>query len=164
MERLDFIRKLFLLYGKSTDKNTDLIRDYDLALSENPNIDWDKMYRQVEKSELTTLPNPKYLKSLFPKCMLDIEGQYKFNSGNCVLVLKDDKLKKRTGHNRFYVFDMWHVTNTLEEIRNFYKRKYGKNFISCVYYPDNFTIIGNKIYKTVIKDGAEGLEEYDVIE
>lgn len=136
MERLEFIRKLFILYGKSTDKNIDLIRDYDLALSEAQNIDWDKMLKQVEKSELNSLPTPKWLKALFPKCQKEYEGQYKYDSGTSVLKLKD----------RFYTYDMWHVTHTLEEIERNFKKKYGDNFVSFKYYPDEYTIIGNKIY------------------
>lgn len=138
MERLDFIRKLFMLYGKSADKNIDLIKDYDLVLSEEQNIDWAKMLRLVEKSDINSLPSPKYLKSLFPKCRIEIEGQYKFDDGTGVLKLKD----------RFYVFDMWHVTHTIDEIYNHYKNKYGESFISFKYYPPNFKVIGRKIFDT----------------
>jgi hypothetical protein len=138
MERLDFIRKLFILYGKSTEKNIDLIRDYDLALSEEQNIDWAKMLRLVEKSDLNSLPNPKYLKSLFPKCKIEIDGQYKYDSGTGVLRLKD----------RFCVFDMWHTTHTIEEITRNFKNKYEGNFVSFKYYPENFKIIGRNIFDT----------------
>ena len=138
MERLDFIRKLFMLYGKSTDKNIDLIKDYDLVLSEEQNIDWAKMLRLVEKSDINSLPSPKYLKSLFPKCRIEIEGQYQYDEGTGVLKLKD----------RFYVFDMWHNTHTIDEIYNHYKKKYGKNFVSFKYYPPEFFISGNKVFDT----------------
>ena len=38
-----------MLYGKSADKNIDLIKDYDLVLSEEQNIDWAKMLRLVDE-------------------------------------------------------------------------------------------------------------------
>lgn len=153
MERLEFIRHLFMLYGKSTEKNIDLIRDYDVVLSEEQNIDWDKMLRLVEKSDLNSLPSPKYLKNLFPKCKQEFEGQYRYDSGKAVLKLKD----------RFYDIDMWHVTSTLEEIANNYKNKYGSSFVSFKYYPEDFIIMGRKIYKWIVED-SEGHGHKELIE
>lgn len=150
MERLDFIRKLFMLYGKSADKNIDLIKDYDLILSEEQNIDWAKMLRLVEKSDINSLPSPKYLKSLFPKCKIEVAGQYRYDDGNIVYVLRDDARKKRTGHHLFYTVPLWHETRTIGEIEKVYRNKYGDRLLSFKYYPENFEIIGNKIYKTII--------------
>lgn len=154
MERLDFIRKLFILYGKSTEKSIDLIRDYDLALSEEQNIDWDRMLRLVEKSDLNSLPNPKYLKSLFPKCKIEIEGQYKYKGGNAVLTLK-----RENKPNLFYVFPMDFAEHTIEEYYNKYRQKYGYSFLDFKYYPPNFEIIGRKIYDT----STEPMQLYEVI-
>lgn len=149
MERLDFIRQLFILYGKSTEKNIDLIRDYDLALSGEQNIDWEKMLRLVEKSELNSLPNPKFLKSLLPKCKIEIEGQYKYDSGKVIVKLKD----------RFYTYDIWQLNKTLEDCEKYYKGRFGSNFVSFVYYPPEFTIMGRNIYRRV----NNKMELYEVI-
>lgn len=138
MERLDFIRELFMLYGKSADKNIDLIRNYDVKLSKEQNIDWNKMYKLVEKDEMNSLPNPKYLLSLLPSCRIEIPGQYKNDEGTSVLKLKD----------RFYVYDMWHNTRTIDELHNYYKNKNGDNFVWFKYYPPEFFVMGNNIYDT----------------
>lgn len=147
MERLDFIRKLFSSYGKSTEKNIDLIKEYDSQLSEYRYVDWDKMYRLVDNSDIKNLPDPRTLRHDFiPKCQKQIEGQYRYDNGNIVIVLKDDARKKRTGHNMFYVIPLWHETRTLEEIENLYKRKYGNSLLGFTYYPEEYSIIDNRIF------------------
>lgn len=153
MERLDFIRRLFRLYAKSTEKNIDLIRDYDLELSEEQHIDWEYMLKLVEKSELNSLPTPKYLKSLFPKCRIEVPGDYKYNDGFGILKLKTD----------FYEICMLYNTLTLEQIEQMYKNQHGNNFISFKYYPAGFTIIGRKIYEDVWNGDKFTLKLYETI-
>lgn len=134
MNREEFLRKVFNFFGKN-DEN--LLKTYEIALTTKEQTDWDKLFNKViTEAESRYLPAPKWFIEKMPLCRLEQVGQYKYDSGTSVLKLKD----------RFYTYDMWHVTHTLEEIERNFKKKYGDNFVSFKYYPDEYTIIGNKIY------------------
>lgn len=137
MTRLEFLREIFKFFGKNDEE---LLKAYDMALTTKDKIDWDKLYKKVITSvESRYLPAPKWFISLLPNYIIQDEGQYRYDDGQSVLRLTD----------RFYVFDMWHVTRTIEEIANHYKNKYGSSFVSFKYYPPEFTIIGRNIYHYV---------------
>lgn len=136
MTRLEFLQEIFKFFGKKDD---DLLKTYDIALTTKDNIDWQKLYKKViTEAESRYLPAPKWFLGMMPSFIITEPGQYKYDDGTGVLKLKD----------RFYVFDMWHVTHTIDEIYNHYKNKYGESFISFKYYPPNFKVIGRKIFDT----------------
>ena len=144
MTRLKFLQEVFKFFGKNDE---DLLRTYDIALTTKENIDWDKLYKKVlTEAESRYLPAPSWFISKFPNCIKIDDGDYRYEGGIGVLLLKDEKLKKRTGHNRFYTFDFWHTTHTLEEIENNFKNKYGNKFISFKYYPAGYSVISNRIF------------------
>lgn len=137
MTRIEFLKEIFKFFGKNDEE---LLKAYDMALTTKDKIDWDKLYKKVITSvESRYLPAPKWFISLLPNYIIQDEGQYRYDDGQSVLRLTD----------RFYVFDMWHVTRTLEEIANHYKNKYGSSFVSFKYYPPEFTIMGRNIYHYV---------------
>ena len=137
MTRLEFLQEIFKFFGK---KDEDLLRTYDIALTTKDNIDWQKLYKKViTEAESRYLPAPKWFLGMMPSFIITEPGQYRYDAGQSVLRLTD----------RFYVFDMWHVTRTLEEIANHYKNKYGSSFVSFKYYPPEFTIMGRNIYHYV---------------
>lgn len=137
MTRIEFLKEIFKFFGKNDEE---LLKAYDMALTTKDKIDWDKLYKKVITSvESRYLPAPKWFISLLPNYIIQDEGQYRYDDGQSVLRLTD----------RFYVFDMWHVTRTIEEIANHYKNKYGSSFVSFKYYPPEFTIIGRNIYHYV---------------
>lgn len=137
MTRIEFLKEIFKFFGKNDEE---LLKAYDMALTTKDKIDWDKLYKKVITSvESRYLPAPKWFISLLPNYIIQDEGQYRYDDGQSVLRLTD----------RFYVFDMWHVTRTIEEIANHYKNKYGSSFVSFKYYPPEFTIIGRNIYRYV---------------
>jgi hypothetical protein len=137
LTRLEFLREIFKFFGKNDEE---LLKAYDMALTTKDKIDWDKLYKKVITSvESRYLPAPKWFISLLPNYIIQDKGQYRYDDGQSVLRLTD----------RFYVFDMWHVTRTIEEIANHYKNKYGSNFVSFKYYPPEFTIMGRNIYHYV---------------
>lgn len=137
MTRLEFLREIFNFFGK---KDEDLLRAYDIALTTKNNIDWQGLYKKViTEAESRYLPAPKWFLSMMPSFVITNPGQYRYEDGQSVLRLTD----------RFYVFDMWHVTRTIEEIANHYKNKYGSSFVSFKYYPPEFTIMGRNIYHYV---------------
>ena len=144
MTRLEFLQEIFKFFGKNDE---DLLRTYDMALTTRDNIDWGKLYKKIiTEAESRYLPAPKWFIGMFPSCIKYEQGQYRYDNGTGVLRLKDEKLKARTGYNRFYVFDMWHTTHTIDEIYNHFKAKYGSKFIDFKYYPEEFSIIGRKIF------------------
>lgn len=137
MTRIEFLKEIFKFFGKNDEE---LLKAYDMALTTKDKIDWDKLYKKVITSvESRYLPAPKWFISLLPNYIIQDEGQYRYDDGQSVLRLKD----------RFYVFDMWHVNKTLEEIERHYKNKYGSSFVSFKYYPPEFTIMGRNIYHYV---------------
>ena len=144
MTRLEFLKEIFKFFAKNDE---DLLKTYDIALTTRDNIDWEKLYKKViTEAESRYLPAPSWFIAKFPNCIKYEEGQYRFDNGTGVLLIKDDKLKQRTGHNRYYVYDMWHTTHTIDEICKNFKSKYGNQFISFKYYPEEFSIIGNKVF------------------
>lgn len=144
MTRLEFLRRIFSFFGKNDEE---LLKTYDVALTTRQSIDWDKLYKKVlTEAESRYLPPPKWFIGMFPSCVKLDEGCYTFDSGTGVLTLKDEKRKKHTGHNRFYVFDMWHTTHTLKEIIDNFKNQYGKSFMSFRVYPAGYSVINNRIY------------------
>jgi hypothetical protein len=131
------LKEIFKFFGKNDEE---LLKAYDMALTTKDKIDWDKLYKKVITSvESRYLPAPKWFISLLPNYIIQDKGQYRYDDGQSVLRLTD----------RFYVFDMWHVTRTIEEIANHYKNKYGSSFVSFKYYPPEFTIMGRNIYHYV---------------
>jgi hypothetical protein len=137
LTRIEFLKEIFKFFGKNDEE---LLKAYDMALTTKDKIDWDKLYKKVITSvESRYLPAPKWFISLLPNYIIQDKGQYRYDDGQSVLRLTD----------RFYVFDMWHVTRTIEEIANHYKNKYGSSFVSFKYYQPEFTIMGRNIYHYV---------------
>lgn len=148
MTRLEFLQEIFKFFGKKDDE---LLKTYDIALTTRDNIDWQKLYKKViTEAESRYLPAPKWFLGMMPSFIITELGQYKYDNGNIVYVLRDDARKKRTGHHLFYTVPLWHETRTISEIEKLYRQKYGERLLSFKYYPENYRIIGNKIYKTII--------------
>lgn len=68
MDRKDFIRAIFSFFNVKDESDT-LYRAYDLALSTNKNVDWDKLYiTSIKEVQSNYLPKPKFFIELFDKC------------------------------------------------------------------------------------------------
>ena len=138
MDRLQFLEKIFLFYGKEQNpKNRELLKDYDLALTTSKNIDWDKLYNKtIKETETKYLPMPKWFIAKFDDCIKVDEQDIKFDGGTGILKLR----------YTFYTFDMSGCTHTFEEIIRKFKEKYKDSFVSFKYYPVEYKIINNRIF------------------
>lgn len=121
MERLEFIEKIFTLYRVNPENNRDLALIYDDAFSTRKPVDWDKLYRMVIASaEGGGLPKPGYFTSRFELCLK--AGETTTPDGLKV------KLTLNDGYS--YEFETYHLSYTLEEIKQKFMKKYRDKFKS----------------------------------
>ncbi len=145
MNRIEFLERVFDFFGKDIEKNAQLIKDYDLALTTNKRIDWDKLYSKVLKeSETKYLPMPKWFIAKFDDCILQSADSYKINGGTGILKLawkdKDGNVTKRYQ----YEYDLQDCPYSLDELKQGFKKRF-KAYEDFVYYPPYFTVIGNTV-------------------
>lgn len=148
MDRLQFLEKVFLFYGKELNaKNMELLKDYDLALSTPKIIDWEKLYNKtIKESETRFLPMPKWLIAKFDDCIKVDEQTYKINGGTGILKLVfRDKRTKEISKEVDYSFDMTNCIYSLLEIKAKFKAKYKDVFKDFIYYPPYMRVIGNTV-------------------
>ena len=152
MDRLQFLEKVFLFYGKELNaKNRELLKDYDLALTTPKRVDWLKLYNKtVTESETRYLPMPKWFIAKFDTCLLPEDaGTYKINGGTGVLKLayKDKETGKIT-KRMTYEYDMSSCPYTLAEIKAKFRAKFKEAYEDFVYYPAYYKIVGNTVIDT----------------
>ena len=152
MDRLQFLEKVFLFYGKELNaKNRELLKDYDLALTTPKRVDWLKLYNKtVTESETRYLPMPKWFIAKFDSCLLPEDaGTYKINGGTGILKLayKDKETGKIT-KRRTYEYDMSSCPYTLAEIKAKFRAKFKEAYEDFVYYPAYYKVVGNTVIDT----------------
>lgn len=152
MDRLQFLEKVFLFYGKELNaKNRELLKDYDLALTTSKRVDWLKLYNKtVTESETRYLPMPKWFIVKFDTCLLPEDaGTYKINGGTGVLKLAyKDKETGEITKRMTYEFDMSSCPYTLAEIKAKFRGRYKQAYEDFVYYPAYYKVVGNTVIDT----------------
>ena len=140
MDRLQFLEKVFLFYGKELNaKNRELLKDYDLALTTPKRVDWLKLYNKtITESETKYLPMPKWFIAKFDTCLLPADaGTYKINDGTGILKLAyRDNATGEISRQISYDFDMSNCVYSLDEIKDKFRQKYGNSYQDFVYYPE----------------------------
>lgn len=152
MDRLQFLEKVFLFYGKELNaKNRELLKDYDLALTTQKRVDWLKLYNKtVTESETRYLPMPKWFIAKFDTCLLPEDaGTYKINGGTGVLKLAyKDKGTGEITKRMTYEYDMSSCPYTLAEIKAKFRAKFKEAYEDFVYYPAYYKVVGNTVIDT----------------
>lgn len=152
MDRLQFLEKVFLFYGKELNaKNRELLKDYDLALTTPKRVDWLKLYNKtVTESETRYLPMPKWFIAKFDSCLLPEDaGTYKINGGTGVLKLAyKDKETGEITKRMTYEYDMSSCPYTMAEIKAKFKAKFKEAYEDFVYYPAYYKVVGNTVIDT----------------
>lgn len=152
MDRLQFLEKVFLFYGKELNaKNRELLKDYDQALTTPKRVDWLKLYNKtVTESETRYLPMPKWFIAKFDTCLLPEDaGTYKINGGTGVLKLAyKDKETGEITKRMTYEYDMSSCPYTLAEIKAKFRAKFKEAYEDFVYYPEYYKVIGNTVIDT----------------
>lgn len=130
MQRQDFINEIFTFFKC---KDEDLKRAYDLAFTVKEQIDWDKLYKLVlNEAESRYLPAPKWFKDFFPRCIKQGDSSYITPDGlNLRLVLADGYL---------YDFETYHLSYTLDEIKQNFMKKYGNDFSKLLLFDNDLMI------------------------
>lgn len=134
MDRIDFITDVFKFFGKDVTKNKELLTQYDFALSTKEPIDWYKLYAIVLKeTESRILPPPKWFRDKFYRCYKIEEGNYGTPDGTRVqMKLKNDKYGVEIKEAETY-----HISYTLEQMKNYKQKQYGDKFISLSWWDDD---------------------------
>lgn len=135
MDRIDFITDVFKFFGKDVTKNKELLTQYDFALSTKEPIDWYKLYAIVLKeTESRILPPPKWFRDKFYRCYKIEEGSYGTPDGTRVrmTLFKDDMKTTETREAETY-----HISYTLEQMKEYKRKQYGIKFISFCWWDDN---------------------------
>lgn len=134
MDRIDFITDVFKFFGKDVTKNKELLTQYDFALSTKEPIDWYKLYAIVLKeTESRILPPPKWFRDKFYRCYKIEEGNYGTPDGTRVqMKLKNDKYGVEIKEAETY-----HISYTLEQMKNYKQKQYGDKFISFSWWDDD---------------------------
>lgn len=150
MTRIEFLERIFDFFGKDIEKNAQLLKDYDLALSTPKRIDWDKLYNKtIKESETKYLPMPKWFIAKFDECIKVDEQTYKINGGTGVLKLAyKDKNTGEITKRLTYEYDMSNCPYSLAEIKAKFRAKFKGAYEDFVYYPDYYKIVGNTIIDT----------------
>lgn len=152
MDRLQFLEKVFLFYGKELNaKNRELLKDYDLALTTPKRVDWLKLYNKtVTESETRYLPMPKWFIAKFDTCLLPEDAAtYKINGGTGVLKLAyKDKETGEITKRMTYEYDMSSCPYTLAEIKAKFRAKFKEAYEDFVYYPAYYKVVGNTVIDT----------------
>lgn len=152
MDRLQFLEKVFLFYGKELNaKNRELLKDYDLALTTPKRVDWLKLYNKtVTESETRYLPMPKWFIAKFDSCLLPEDaGTYKINGGTGILKLAyKDKSTGEITKRMTYEYDMTNCPYSLPEIKARFRAKFKQAYEDFVYYPPYIKVVGNTVIDT----------------
>lgn len=152
MDRLQFLEKVFLFYGKELNaKNRELLKDYDLALTTLKRVDWLKLYNKtVTESETRYLPMPKWFIAKFDTCLLPVDAAtYKINGGTGILKLAyKDKETGEITKRMTYEYDMSSCPYTLAEIKAKFRAKFKEAYEDFVYYPAYYKVVGNTVIDT----------------
>lgn len=148
MDRIGFLQKLFNFFGKEiNEKNKKVLIDYDIALTTNKKIDWNKLYTIcIQEAEKRFLPMPSWIVSKLDKCIIVEQGDVKINGGTGVL--KFAIIDKSTGEvvkRPTYEYDMTNCPYSLPEIKAKFRAKFKGAFDDFVYYPPYMKVIGNTI-------------------
>lgn len=121
MDRAEFREEIFAFFNRGN--NESLKQSYDLAFTVKEPIDWDKLYRLVITSaESRYLPSPKWFLDFFPQCIKREDNNYTTPDGLKV------KLTLNDGYS--YEFETYHLSYTLEEIKQKFMKKYRDKFKS----------------------------------
>lgn len=131
MNRSDFVRRIFKFCGKD---DGDLMREYDLALSVNKPIDWDKLYSIcIKEMKNRYLPAPSYFIDLFNRCLnLDAVGG-RYDNIRLRVNLKHGKLEN--GYP--YEFVTYNNNSTIYELKQSALRKWGDKLVSFQVYNED---------------------------
>lgn len=134
MDRIDFITDVFKFFGKDVIKNKELLTQYDLALSTKEPIDWYKLYGIVLKeAETRVLPTPKWFRDKFERCYKVEEGEYGTPDGTRIRMI----LKHPTKGLDIREAETYHISYTLEQMKNYKQKQYGDKFISFSWWDDD---------------------------
>ena len=134
MDRIDFLTEVFKFFGKDVTKNKELLTQYDMALSTKEPIDWFKLYNIVLKeTETRNLPTPKWFRDRYYRCQKVEEGVYGTpDSVRVRMALKSDKYGVEIREAETY-----HISYTLEEMKQYKLRQYRDKFISFSWWDDD---------------------------
>lgn len=144
MNRENFLNDVFSFF-RTNDEN--LQRTYDLALTTNKHIDWDKFYmRVIQDAESRYLPVPKWFIAKMLECEVIEPGTYKINGGTGVLKLVvRDKQTGKVIKRPTYEYEMSNCPWSIPEIKAKFKAKYKDSFDDFVYYSPQYKVIGNTV-------------------
>lgn len=118
MNRSDFVREIFKFCGKEDEG---LMRTYDVALSVNQPIDWDKLYRIcITEMKNRYLPAPSCFIELFNRCIISEELGGKYDGIKLRVVLK----------NTTYDYETFNNNATVYELKQSARRNWGDKLIS----------------------------------
>lgn len=151
MTRIEFLERIFDFFGKNIEKNAQLLKDYDLALTTPKRVDWLKLYNKtITESETKYLPMPKWFIAKFDTCLLPADaGTYKINGGTGILKLAyRNKITGEITKRMTYEFDMSSCPYTLAEIKAKFRGRYKQAYEDFVYYPAYYKVVGNTVIDT----------------
>lgn len=131
MDRIEFLQEVFNFFRVDPTKNEHLLTQYDAALSTKEPIDWQKLYNLILKeAESRTLPTPKWFRERFYKCYKQDDGNYGTPDGTKIRMV----LRAENGKEEIREAETYHIQYTLEEMKEYKQRQYGKRFVSLAYY------------------------------
>jgi hypothetical protein len=131
MLRSEFIDAIFTFFKC---KDEDLKQAYDLAFTVRTPINWDKLYGIVLKeTETRYLPAPKWFIDKFERCYKVEEGEYGTPDGTRVRMV----LKHPTKGLDIREAETYHISYTLEQMKNYKQKQYGDKFISFSWWDDD---------------------------
>lgn len=135
MDRIEFLKEIFGFFRVDVTKNEQLLTQYDIALSTKEPIDWLKLYNlTLRESETRVLPAPRYFRGNFYRCIRQDGGNYGTPDGTRVrmTLFKDDMKTTETKEAETY-----HISYTLEQMKEYKRKQYGIKFISFCWWDDN---------------------------
>lgn len=127
MDRLEFLESIFSLFGK---KDEQMIRAYDVALTVNKTIDWDKLYKIIIK-DYTKLPAPSEILTKLEFCLIRVSPK---DYGKIVVFI--------TENNKIFDFVCTGYGNDFSKSLECLKEKYGKVLIKV--FPPHTVILKNE--------------------
>lgn len=131
MNRMDFLKEIFNFCGKDDEQ---LMRTYDLALTTNKPIDWNKLYKIfITESKNRYLPAPSYFIGLFDRCLIAEQMGGKYDDIRLRVNLKHAKLEN--GYP--YEFVTYNNNSTVYELKQSARRKWGDKLVSFQVYNED---------------------------
>lgn len=127
MDRLEFLESIFNLFGK---KDEQMIRAYDLALSVNKPVNWDKLYKIVIK-DCSKLPAPSELLAKLEFCLFRVSSE---DYGKIIVFI--------TESNKIFNYVCTGYGNEFKKLLGNLQNQYGRVLIKT--YPPNTTILKNE--------------------